>query len=142
MVCPEVREVVGLGGPSPKSQMNTVFGEVFVLLLMNSTAWGAHTWVRPPTGMRIEALVLFSITTVPVMTHPEDSSVKVTVYCATAAVQTWFTLWGGTNDAPNCVGEPSPQLTLYAPRFEGEATSSMKFVPLQLYHIGASLGLP
>ncbi|HMC97018.1 MAG TPA: hypothetical protein VKG92_05160, partial [Flavobacteriales bacterium] len=60
--------------------MNTVVGETFVLLLTKSTAWGAHTWVRPPTGIWMEALELCSIVSVPVITQPEEISVNVTVY--------------------------------------------------------------
>ena len=68
-----------MGVPSPKSQVNTVFGETLVLLLMNSTACGAQTCVRPPIGIWMEALVLCSITSVPVITQPVESSVNVTV---------------------------------------------------------------
>ena len=78
--------------PSPKFHWKTVLGEVLVLLLMKSTFCGAQTWVRPPTGIWIEALVLCSIVTVPVTTHPLAISVKLTVYTATAAAYTWLTV--------------------------------------------------
>ncbi len=80
MVCNQlVWSKVRIGDPSPKSQVNTVLGDTLVLLLMNSTGCGAHTWVRPPTGIWMEALVLCSITSVPVTTQPVVRSVKVTV---------------------------------------------------------------
>jgi hypothetical protein len=77
-----------MGEPSPKSHVKTVFGDTFVLLLMNSTTSGAHTCVRPPTGIWMEALLLCSITKVPVTTHPVANSVKTTVNSFTAFAYT------------------------------------------------------
>jgi O-succinylbenzoate synthase len=90
----------------------------------------------------MEALVLSTNTTVPVITQPETASVKITVYSATADVYTWFTLIGGISAAPICTGDPSPQLMLYPPILVGEAISKVKFDPLQLYHCGVLLGVP
>jgi hypothetical protein len=65
--------------PSPKFHWNTVLGDVLVLLFMKSSACGAQAWVRPPKGIWIEALVLFSMVNVPVTTQPVPGSVSVTV---------------------------------------------------------------
>ena len=89
-----------MGEPSPKSQVKTEFGETFVLLLMNSTACGAHTCVSPPTGIWMEALLLSSISKVPVTVHPVAVSVNTTVNTSTAAVYTWLTVCGGANEPP------------------------------------------
>ncbi|MBK7384349.1 MAG: hypothetical protein IPI81_13635 [Flavobacteriales bacterium] len=86
MVCPKLVEfMVMIGEPSPKSHWKTVFGETFVLLFTKSTGCGAHTCVRPPIGIWMEALELCSIVNVPVTVQPVPISVKVIVYVATVA---------------------------------------------------------
>jgi hypothetical protein len=119
-----------------------VFGETFVLLLMNSTASGAHTCVRPPIGIWMEALLLSSIVKVPETTQPELSSVNVTVYSATELAYTWLTVWGGTKEAPAYSGLPSPQSMVKFPTAFGVAMSKEKLFPVQLNQVGVDEGTP